>query len=427
MGSSGSRGAWAVIDLGFGDAGKGATTDFLCREVGADVVVRFNGGAQAGHNVVTPDGRHHTFSQLGAGTFAGARTLLGPDFLLHPLGLLLEADHLVDVGVHDPLAMLAVHREARVITPFQQAANQIRERARGDAAHGTCGVGVGECASDSLSADDTVRAGDLGDPVRLARLLRSQRDRKRVELLSQGLDPGGIFDDPELVGRVLDVWGEVARAVRLVDDAGLRAELDAARSVVFEGAQGVLLDEHWGFHPHTTWSDCTGSTLGTLWDGPTVRLGVVRTYQTRHGAGPFPTEGTLDVPEVHNGPECWQGAFRTGALDGVLLRYALDVVGGVDGLAVTHLDRLANGPVCTGYSGLPESFGSDRLRPGAKDDLTWREALGHALRGVRPILETVDVRAWLTGLAPVALEAWGPTARERRLTSRRGARGPGSS
>ena len=93
-----SRRAWIVVDLGFGDAGKGGVTDFLARDQRADLVVRFNGGAQAGHNVVTPDGRHHTFSQFGAGTFAGVRTALGPAFLLHPLAMVVEAEHLVRAG-----------------------------------------------------------------------------------------------------------------------------------------------------------------------------------------------------------------------------------------------------------------------------------------------------------------------------------------
>ena len=417
------RQAWSVVDLGFGDAGKGATTDVLCRTEEVDRVVRFNGGAQAGHNVVTPDGRHHTFSQFGAGTFAGVPTLLGPDFLFHPLAAEVEAAALAPKLGRDPFPGLWIHRQALVITPFQQAANHARELARGERAHGTCGVGVGECVQDGLEAGDSVRVGDLSNSREISHLLHSQRERKRAELLGCGIDPGPVFADHALVGRVVEAWTDLADRLQLLDEEAFRGELAAARGVVFEGAQGVLLDETWGFHPHTTWSDCTGTQLGALWDGPLTRLGVLRTYQTRHGAGPLPTGGTLHQPEVHNDASGWQGSFRTGALDGVLLRYALDVIGGVDGLALTHLDRLDHGPVCTGYRGLPDRFGTDRLVPGRAGDLAWREELGQALRAVEPVLETVPTRAWVEGYGPVVLEGRGPSAAAWRrvgdLTTRR--------
>ncbi|MEQ1503809.1 MAG: adenylosuccinate synthetase, partial [Myxococcota bacterium] len=152
-----TRAAWAVVDLGFGDAGKGTTTDYLVRAHDARLVVRFNGGAQAGHTVVLADGRHHTFAQLGAGTFvAGVGTHLGPAFALDPGALRVEARALAGLGVTDALARTTIDRRARVITPFHRAACRIRERARGDDAHGTTGVGVGEAVSDALAGHDDV-------------------------------------------------------------------------------------------------------------------------------------------------------------------------------------------------------------------------------------------------------------------------------
>ena len=125
--------AWIVVDLGFGDAGKGTITDFLVRERGAEWVVRFNGGAQAGHNVVTDDGRHHTFSQLGAGSFVpGVRSYLGPDFVLHPGALLEEARALARVGIPDAFERLYVDDGALLVSPFQGAATRLRELGRGE-------------------------------------------------------------------------------------------------------------------------------------------------------------------------------------------------------------------------------------------------------------------------------------------------------
>src|SRR5207248_6354838 len=121
-----------VVDLGYGDAGKGTVVDWLCASRPVHTVVRFNGGAQAGHNVVTPDGRHYTFAQFGAGTFhPGVRTHLSRHVVVDPLALVAEADHLVAVGVPGPLGRLTVDRSALLATPYHRAANRARERARG--------------------------------------------------------------------------------------------------------------------------------------------------------------------------------------------------------------------------------------------------------------------------------------------------------
>jgi len=419
-----SREAWVVVDLGFGDAGKGSVTDFLCRDRGADLVVRFNGGAQAGHNVVAPDGRHHTFSQLCAGTLAGVPGLLGPEFLLHPLGLAVEVEHLERLGVADPWGLLEVDRRARVITPYQQGAGRIREVLRGAGAHGTCGVGVGECVADSIgAADEVIRAGDLGDAAVVRARLGRQRDRKRAEIEALGGDLG-LFDDAGLIDRVVDAWADVARRLRVVSGEQALARVAGADRVVFEGAQGVLLDEAWGFHPHTTWSDCTPrGALALAGDREVVRLGVIRAYGVRHGPGPFPTEDRVARAEPHNADDGWQGRFRVGALDGVLLRYAVEVCGGIDALAVTCVDRAPAGPVCDAYRAPapPElaTTSGDRvvsLVPGAYADLAHRERLGQWLRTVVPILEPADPVRFCehaTGL-PVRLVSQGPRPHDKR-------------
>ena len=134
---------------------------------------------------------------------------------------------------------------------------------------------------------------------------------------------------------------------------GAQAIVERAKVPVFEGAQGVLLDEVWGFHPHTTWGDCTlGSARALLGERPFQSLGLTRTVTCRHGAGPLPGH-TLDLDvllEPHNSSDGWQGAFRKGPLDVVLLRYALDVLGKIDGLVVNHMDWLRPvWPVITGH------------------------------------------------------------------------------
>src|SRR5437868_5098082 len=135
-----------TVGLGFGDEGKGATVDFLTRKLEADLVIRYCGGSQAGHNVELPDGRRHTFSQFGAGTLAPQRprSYLGPNVVIDPVALLREARHLEELGVAEPLALLSVHPRCLVTTYWHRTLNRLRERSRGAGRHGSCGQGIGE-------------------------------------------------------------------------------------------------------------------------------------------------------------------------------------------------------------------------------------------------------------------------------------------
>jgi adenylosuccinate synthase len=408
--------AWVVVDLGFGDAGKGTVTDWLVRTQGARLVVRWNGGAQAGHNVVAPDGRHHTFSQFGAGTLVpGVRTHLAEDVVVHPTALLVEARRLGG----DALQRITIARSARVVTPFHQAAGRLRDLAL---RHGTCGVGVGETVRDALEhEDDVLRAGDLlGDPR--ARL-RRVRERLRPPAVEHPLAEAEwrVLREPEVESRWLEAVAPVRELV--VPDESLR--LDGP--VVLEGAQGVLLDEWRGFHPHTTWSDTTtGGAIALLrrhgHSGDVRRLGVLRTYLTRHGPGPFPSETRdLELSEPHNPEGGWQGAFRVGWPDAELLRYALRV-SDVDGLAVTHMDRLRAGWHAAAR------YHNAELRPGAPRDLAHQERLTRLLYAAQPVLERVAPEGFLDWVRsvtgrPVWLTSHGPTAMDKRVDAMPGVAG----
>jgi adenylosuccinate synthase len=440
------RTAYVVVDLGFGDAGKGAAVDFLVRDRGAGLVVRFHGGAQAGHRVVLRDGRSHVFSQVGAGTFVpGVRTHLADGFVLHPLALKVELAHLAAAGVHDVLSRLTIDERALVITPFHQAMGRLVELARGKHRHGTVGIGFGDAVRDALEgSSDVIRARALRDED-LVRRLASVQERKRaaaralaLEGLAAALPELALLEDVEAPTRIADAWRDFARSLSIVDGDRLGALLEESPAVVLEGAQGVLLDETWGFHPHTTWSDCTfGRAHRALaehdFSGAVHRLGVVRSYATRHGAGPFPSEdyayGARLVDAANDGHSL-QGAFRQGPLDLVLLRYALEVTRGADALVVNCLDRLAALPaveIVARYRLDEESALVRRdpsglvaaLEPGAPDDLGHRERLTALLARVRPVRERVNAGELLARIetelrVPVALAGYGETADDRR-------------
>ncbi|RKS09910.1 adenylosuccinate synthase [Nocardiopsis sp. Huas11] len=448
-----------VVDLGFGDAGKGVTVDLLCARRRYGAVVRANGGAQAAHNVVTPDGRHHTFSQFGSGTLAPGGpvpTHLSRLAVVDPFALAAEARHLAELGIADPFALVTVDRRALISTPWHQAANRARERARGSDRHGSCGMGVGETMAYALAhPGDAPTAGDCAHPARLRRKLRLLADHLRDRLgdhPSGEAGPDGTAGSPDLE-ECVSAYAAFAQRVRLVDEAHL-PHLLASAPVVFEGAQGVLLDEWHGFHPYTTWSTTTtANPLALLAEagrpGQARRIGVVRTYTTRHGAGPLVTEdpalGSL-LPEPHNGTHPWQGPFRIGHLDLVAHRYALAATGGVDSLVVTHTDAFAGaGPAdgsgtadaveatdgrplwCTAYAN-PDGTAL-HLVPEASPDLERQERLTRALLRVRPVLAAIpdDDLGGAIGRAlglPLEAEFGGPTRADARVSGSRG-RGPG--
>ncbi|WP_432988583.1 adenylosuccinate synthetase [Dactylosporangium sp. CA-233914] len=398
---------YIVVDLGFGDCGKGTTVDYLCATRDIDTVVRFNGGAQAAHTVVLADGRKHTFAQFGSGSLRpGVRTHLSRFMVVDPLSLVTEAEHLIALGASDIWARLSVDRAALISTPYHREANRTKEIARGADRHGSCGMGVGETMAYSLAhPDDAPRAGDCADPPTL---------RRKLALLRHRL---GVAGPP--VEACVAAYAGFAATVRLVD--GFRP----TGTCVFEGAQGVLLDEWHGFHPYTTWSTTTFANAETLLDGePAFRLGVLRTVTTRHGAGPLPTEAPeLGISDPNNPANPWQGAFRVGHFDAPLHRYALAAAGGVDGLALTHLD-LGVSQLCHRYRPAPDPAASRiaaALVVGAPGDLPRQEAMTQALALVEP--EYAPVTDWVEAVeselgAEVALESWGPTAEDKKPSVR---------
>ncbi|WP_433656092.1 adenylosuccinate synthetase [Nocardia sp. CA-128927] len=405
-----------VVDLGFGDAGKGATVDWLCSaEAGLDVsaVVRFNGGAQAAHNVIA-EGRHHTFAQFGSGTFSNVPTLLSQHVLVEPIALAGEARQLAALGVPDPLALLHIDGRALLTTPIHIAANRAREDARGSSRHGSCGRGIGETAWYALEHD----APTVSDCLRP----RVLRDKLQALAAHYGalIAPGEHRYEP--IDTLVDMYQEFAAAVRIVGGEQL-ARFARRGRLVFEGAQGVLLDEWRGFHPHTTWSTVeprnARAMLSEIGAAGYV-LGVTRTYMTRHGAGPLPTEDqNLDFPEPHNATGRYQGEFRLGHLDPILLRYAIAASGGIDGLALTHLDTPGTRYAATEY--VTDNGVIDHLTPGTWQDLTHQQHLTDLLTTAHPVLTEMpdEVVPWLAQTldVPVVLTSNGPARAHRTPTT----------
>ena len=426
-----------VVGLGFGDEGKGATVDALVRRLGARRVVRFNGGPQAAHHVMSPahGGAVHAFSQLGSGSLVpGVQTALAREMLVDPLGLLPEIEALRRLGVAEAGTRLAIDPRCVVVTPWHKWLGRMRELARGPGRHGSCGRGVGEAVRDrdTLGAAALV-VGDLTDALatrdKLEHLWQHKVDAAR-QLGAENPDNVALHDaweallrrPPELVAARLAAALVASRAT-LVPDEEHGLAVRRGEPTILEGAHGLLLDRERGFWPYVTQAETTFAPADRLlarW-GATAkgyRLGVTRAYQTRHGPGPLPTESdecAQALPELHNLEGPWQGPMRCGPLDGVLLRHALRLCGGVDALAVTCLDRVG---------ALPQLQVAVAYEPPwqAPDTTGWDHVRRHELTGIvmacRPRLSPVprdDLVAWLQspeGLGtPVALRSYGPTAR----------------
>ena len=436
--------AFLTVDLGFGDAGKGSIVDFLTRTYEAHTVIRYNGGAQAGHRVVAiaNDGltrQEHVFAQFGAGTLAGAATHLSRFMLLDPLAMMAEAAHLQSLGITDAFQRTTIDERAVVITPFQRAVNRLRELLRGADRHGSCGMGIGETAADRLAyGDQVLLAGDLVDRDRLYAKLAFLRTvnlakvkplRDQIAACEEAAPEMAWLLDPDWDEWLLDLYDDFSKQVQLVPGAYLSALLAQPGAVIFEGAQGVLLDEWVGFHPHTTWSTTTLANADQLlreanYCGQITRIGITRAYATRHGAGPFVTEDaalTQALPDACNGMGAWQQGFRVGWLDLVMLRYALAVVGPLDYLAVTCLDRLADLAelkLCTHYQS--DAGPCDQILPSpTRNDLAYQAQLTARLYDCRPYLMTISngeaLVAHLTAALelPVGLLSIGPTAMDK--------------
>jgi adenylosuccinate synthase len=447
----------AVVGLGFGDEGKGSVVDALARRLGASAVVRFNGGPQAAHHVVTPDLRTHCFSQLGAALLASpsVHSFSGPRVLVEPLSLLREAEALASLGAPNPLPRLHLDERSVVVTPFHRLMNRAAEIARGPGRHGSCGLGVGQAYTDALNpAVPSVRLGELRDPDRLRRKLELIRVMK-LDLVEQLRDahPHALLAPilaelrrRDITAVTLDGYGTLLRRV------DLREVTDPGGPLLLEGAQGALLDETHGFWPHVTPSTTTFAWADELCREPPYRLGVLRAFSTRHGAGPFVAEAPPRHQESpprhqealllrqeallrgeHNALNDWQGSFRVGPFDLVAARHAIDLVGGVDGLAITCLDRLRGLPTLEvvaawSYPGdaaeVADLFELDgaTIHGIRREDAPTRarqRRLTEALDRCTPILRTLPSEGALLAeieqalQAPVVLRSRGPTAEQK--------------
>jgi adenylosuccinate synthase len=376
-----------IVGIQWGDEGKGRVVDLYAKDY--DVVARFGGGDNAGHQIkfgdtelalrIVPSGVLNPHAEL----FIGGGTVV------NPTGLLGELDRLAAIGID--ISRVKISDRAHVVLPYHAAADRASERARGVNAIGTTGRGIGPTYVDKVARNGITYA-DLAYPQGLREKIGANIAQRRV-----GLE-GEEVDESEIVARTLEAAARL-RAHVVDGVAFIHKRLEDDKRILIEGAQGSLLDVGYGSYPYVTSSHTIagGACIG-LGIGPTAVgrvVGVVKAYCTRVGAGPFPSE-LLDATGERL--RAAGGEFgtvtgrprRCGWFDAVAGRYAVRL-NGLDSVVITKLDVLSGFErigIVTGYksSGQPADFGQVGM-PGLEVEVEELEGWSEPIQDVRRIAE----------------------------------------
>jgi adenylosuccinate synthase len=342
-----------IIGAQWGDEGKGKIVDILARD--ANIVVRYQGGSNAGHTVINERGTY-IFHLIPSGIlYRGTTCVIGNGVVVDPGALIEEMDRLQPMGVSFG-KNFAVSQRAHMILPYHKAIDRASEQSKGSRKIGTTGRGIGPSYADKM-ARIGIRMGDLLNPA----LFRKKLEENLVEMnwFLERLYKVETFQ----VDKVFDQYMGYADRLKsyIVDTTTLlNRAISKDKTVLFEGAQGTHLDVDFGTYPYVTSSSsaaggaCTGTGVGpTMIDAV---MGIAKAYTTRVGSGPFPTELTDEVGQglQERGREFGSTtgrARRCGWYDAVVVRHAAQV-NGLTSLAVTKLDVLDGCKelkICTGY------------------------------------------------------------------------------
>jgi len=411
----------AVIGAQWGDEGKGKVVDWLASR--ADVVVRFQGGHNAGHTLVVGN-QTYKLSLLPSGLVRGKLGIIGNGVVVDPDALLAEIARVEAQGLKVSPETLRISENAILILPLHAALDKAREEARGARKIGTTGRGIGPAYEDKV-ARRAIRVCDLAEPETL--------DAKLDELLLhhntllKGLG-APTFEKAELKARLLALAPKILPFVEPVWRRLAEAR-SAGRRILFEGAQAVMLDVDHGTYPFVTSSNTVAATAasgsGISPAAIGMVLGIAKAYTTRVGSGPFPTELTDEIGQGlgdrgHEFGTVTGRRRRCGWFDAVMVRQAIKV-GGIDGIALTKLDvldGLTELKICTGYTidgvafdHLPAAQGAQaKAQPvyevmegwsgstaGAR---SWAQLPAQAIKYVRRIEELVEAPVTLVSTSP---------------------------
>lgn len=310
-----------VVDLGFGDSGKGITTDYLARELDSSIVVRYSGGHQASHHVVVGDiGIEHTFSSYCSGTLRDKQSYISEHCCIYPPYINMERNVLYSKLKYYP--RLTIHPLAKLTTPYDLAYNRMCEM---HDKHGSVGVGIGK-TMERQQGPYKIHAVDLLHEGILKQKMDQVRNYYRPKIWEFNSKDIKFYD--ETVALEMKMFNLAIQSMHFyIDSYGY---LNNFENVIFEGAQGILLDMVHGIFPNVTYGHTSSrnaiSICKELGISNIEMFYVTRCYSTRHGNGWMPNE--IPVALINNAKEInipneWQGSMRTGELSYELLNYSL--------------------------------------------------------------------------------------------------------
>ena len=411
----------AVIGAQWGDEGKGKVVDWLASR--ADVVVRFQGGHNAGHTLVVGN-QTYKLSLLPSGLVRGKLGIIGNGVVVDPWALLAEIERVQSQGLSVTPEKLRIAENAPLILPLHGALDRAREAARGEAKIGTTGRGIGPAYEDKV-ARRAIRACDLAEAETLSNKLDELLLHHNTLLRGLGAP---TFEKAELLQQLLDLAPKLLPFVEPVWER-LDSLRKSGKRILFEGAQAVMLDVDHGTYPFVTSSNTVAATAASgAGVGPSAVgfvLGIAKAYCTRVGSGPFPTELTDQIGETlgdrgHEFGTVTGRRRRCGWFDAAMVRQAVKV-GGIHGLALTKLDVLdgfAELRLCTGYDIGGKTFHHLPAAPGAqaaakpiyetlkgwsqstRGARSWAELPAQAIKYVRRIEELVEAPVTLLSTSP---------------------------
>ena len=346
--------AFVVLGAQWGDEGKGKMTDYLAEE--AEVIVRFQGGNNAGHTVEVGD-KQYKLHLIPSGILHDNKlNIIGNGVVVDPKALFTEIDYLEAEGVKVTPNKLIISDRAHVIMPYHKVLDKLKEKARGKNDIGTTGKGIGPCYTDKFERSG-IRICDLIDEEVFKAKLKENIEAKNKYIVNV-LDGEALNYD-----EILKEYLELAERLRpYVQDTSVRLydEIKEDKTVLFEGAQGMLLDIDYGTYPYVTSSNTTSCGVANgSGIGPTMitnAVGIAKAYTTRVGKGPFPTELDNEIGEWirekgHEYGVTTGRSRRCGWLDLVILKTTVRV-SGLTSLCVTKIDTLAGLEklkICVGY------------------------------------------------------------------------------
>ena len=411
----------AVIGAQWGDEGKGKVVDWLASR--AEIVVRFQGGHNAGHTLVVGN-QTYKLSLLPSGLVRGKMGIIGNGVVVDPEALLAEIDAVAKQGLHVTPENLRVAENATLILPVHGALDRAREAAKGEHKIGTTGRGIGPAYEDKVGRR-AIRMCDLAEPETLSAKLDDLLLHHNALLTGLGAT---TFEKQPLLDRLLELAPRLLPYAEPVWER-LNQARRAGTRMLFEGAQAVMLDVDHGTYPFVTSSNtvagaaAAGSGMGPQHVGHV--LGIAKAYTTRVGSGPFPTELHDDTgrrlgERGHEFGTVTGRPRRCGWFDAALVRQAVKV-GGIQGLALTKLDVLdgfSELRICTGYrvggspvAHLPAAPGAQAAAEPVYETVegwtdstrgarSWAQLPAQAIKYVRRIEELVEAPVTLLSTSP---------------------------